>query len=195
MINILRTLAIFLVTGSILSSCSKSSSSSNSVTSQSVVGKWSLANVSGNIIYKATDSSGFTTLYSYKASTMTEINESYGSTNDTTTTLFTKELWTFNSDGTYTISEIFTQTQFGAYGGTNPPDTASATGNWEYLNSASSNNAIVFMGGLSTGLPFSSSYNIKSVNGSQLVLVYNGSQSMSGIAVNVNFTITFVKVN
>ena len=188
----MKKLSIYLVLISLLaiSSCKKSSSP------QSVVGKWTFSNISGSIVNNSSTTSGTTTTYSYNAAinTITETAiTTFGSSTSTATSTIsvTTETWTFNSDGTYTINEGYTQTGATAV-------TSTSSGTWDYLSNTKTNDEFLFSSGqtsqvfnllnISNGI-----YTIKSVGGTMILTIVSAQTDNTGVTYSSNITLTFTK--
>lgn len=127
------------------SSCKKSSAP------PSIVGTWKLTNLTGTVMYHSEPSIYDSVFYSYNSAnnTYTRIEKYYEPFNfDTTTYLINTEVWSFNADGTYSISESYIADQA-------PPATVtnSVTGTWQYLSNTHANDAVLLSGPTSSLLP------------------------------------------
>jgi hypothetical protein len=129
---ILLVLPVYLLA---FSSCKKSSSAP-----PSIVGTWTFTNLSGTDTFNYTSQTlkGLTT-YSYNSATGTLTASTLDSGSNAPITRSIKvisEIWTFNADSTYTISET--------YG--NPSQVAVDTGTWYYISNAYTNNEFALTG-------------------------------------------------
>jgi len=179
-----------------LSSCHTSS------TSPSLVGRWSFTNITGSIVsdYHTTDSTGSypastTVTYSFApaTNTLTATTTTFGHGVTTTTiqnTTVNSEIWTFNSDGTDTISET------AIHSGSSTPETVSSFGNWAYLSDTHANAVFeidypgtTILSNLATegnnGIEFA-------ISGRTLTLTnINGQYVQGADTLSVNLTLTF----
>jgi hypothetical protein len=184
------TLLIFMLSMIAIASCKKKNSS------PSIVGVWSLSNVSGTSSYNLTASTGYTTTYTYSTSTgtLTETTTIPGTSSQTVSIYqLNTEVWTFNNKGAYTINEIYTNSP----GSGNLADTSAVNGSWQYLSSAQPNDGVTLSGGISYILGNVASnteyFTIQSLNGSTLELTYNSGQDNSGAISSTNVTFTFTR--
>ena len=188
----MKQLSIYIALFSLVafSSCKKSSSS------QSIVGTWKFSNISGTVVNNSSTTSGNTTTYSYNpsintitASTVTTIGTSTSTA--TSTVSVTTETWTFNSDGTYTISEGYTETGLTAV-------TSNSSGTWDYLSNSKTNDEFLFSTGATSavlnlyGLG-NSIYTIKSVGGTMVLTLISAETDNTGRTYSTNVTLTFTK--
>jgi len=114
------TIAILSICVFAFSSCKKSSSS------PSVVGKWAFSNISGSSVNNTSATDGYTDAYTFNSTTniLTKTTSNIGITTTNVSTIqVTTELWTFNSDGTYTINETYAESPA-------PAVTSTASGTW-----------------------------------------------------------------
>lgn len=173
-----------------INSCTKSGNSTTNVTTPAVVGKWAMTNISGYMLDSMNDSTGDRTTFFYNQSTKTmmEVDKEFGAPPyyDTTTIIYNTELWTLNSDNTYSIYEIVAEPMIGS---PTVYDTATGTGSWAFL-SGSSNTGLVLLGGVSTTMT-SNDFTISSITGNQMILTFTATQSITGEIIKQTQTITF----
>ena len=161
----------------------------------SIVGAWKLANITGMVIYNSNPSVYDTVTYSYSNTDniYTRIEDYYEPFEHLTITYqVNNDDWSFNADGTYSISESYSQN--------NPVTTLTnnATGAWEYLGNTHANDGLILTGASSALFPnFSktnNTYRIQTLNSSTLVLtVINNQTSSTGTIYYNNIVITFSK--
>jgi len=176
-------------------SCKKSSSA------PSIVGTWAMTNVSGYSVSDGSSNSVDTTAYSYNSGTnlITVIIHSYDaltnpptSQDDTGTFQISTEIWTFNTDGTYSINESYVQ----KFNNTSKPMADVSTGIWEYLSNTQANTSFILTGAIPNLLSFNNNgvYAIQTLNSTTMVLTQTSDQTgSSGSVSSTNFTITFMK--
>ncbi len=171
-----------------MAACKKSST-----IAPSIVGTWVFSNITGSSI--TLQPSGFkdTTTFSYNPVTDSVIlsENSNGFHLYTRNFILYKYIWAFNSDGTYIISEKYSN-QYGDNWINN------FTGKWEYLSTNETNNAIMLNDSTSQLIYYLNNdnyigqYNFKVVNNT-LVLTVNNSRSIDNSSSSFNLTITFTK--
>ena len=188
----MKKLSIYIVLLALVafSSCKKKSSP------QSIVGTWMFSNIAGTAVSNTSTTNGTTYTYSYNATTKTITAQAvmtFGSFTDTTNTYITvtSEAWVFNTDGTYNISENYTQTGSTAA-------SANSSGTWDYLSNTKTNQEFVFSNGQTSAvfnaLGFGSGiYTIESVGSTMVLTIMTTSSNNSGSTNNTDITLTFTK--
>ena len=170
-----KTLCI-LVVACLFAACKKS-------TSPSVIGTWSISNISGTSVSKTSPNAPtLTTTYFYANNVLSQ--------NDTgiiSTIAVYKELWQFNSDGTFSIYEDY-QADTATL-----PTIHTVGGWWDYTSSTVANNCVVLRStGTPTVLPMGGTFLISSVTATQLMITVNETNTLStGSTLDKDFTLTF----
>ena len=171
-------------------SCKKSGSSTSAI-----IGAWRLTDISGTYSNNLTSSTGYTTTLSYNtdSSILTETSIVPGiASQNVSVVQLNSEVWSLNSNGTYTIKEIYTVSP----GSSNLPDSSDAGGTWEFLSNTQVNNGLLLGGGLpyilSTGND--NIYTIEKLNASTLQLWINSSQYNAGATTSSDITLTFTRM-
>ena len=184
-----KLILVILLIGSLaVSSCKKSSSS------PSIAGTWTFSNISGTYVQNTDTSDVSTTTYTYSSNTITATNVTayYGTpTTSTTSISVTSESWVFNSDGTYTINEVYN-----AGGPTSI--TSASTGTWDYLSNGQANDGLLLNGQTSQVLgdiltSGSDIFNIKTIGSTLVLTITNSVTNNTGYNYTTDVTLTFTK--
>ncbi len=172
-------------------------------TPPSIIGKWTLKNISGVVINNSSNNLVDTTTYTFDSTTntITATDYRYNSNFNPPSTQYTvgtyqitTEVWTFNENGTYSINESYIQ----HVPSSDKTIINSCTGIWEYLSNTQINNGFILTGGISSILSFNQynggTYAIQTINDSTMTLAFNYTQTAnSGYVYNTNITIAFGK--
>ena len=182
------TLLVFAFCVLVIASCKKNSGSGT------LIGTWALTNVSGTSSDNYTAATGESTTYVYNkdSSMLTETTYYPALSSQTVANIkVVSELWTFNSDSTFTANETYINNP--ATG--NGTSTSDSSGKWAYTSKA--HNGFVLLSGypfILTNVTNTNEYTIQSVTGTTLQLtVINSAVNPLGNSVTSNVTLTFTR--
>jgi len=165
-----------------------------STPSPSIIGAWKFTNITGTVVSTGNPSVYDTSTYSFNGSDSAMAMIRHNSEPfifDTVVYKVSSENWSFNADGTYTITEIYSGNGFTTV-------TNTVTGVWEYLSNTKANDGLILTGATSSVLPSVSrdnnSYAIQTLSSKALTLTVTNSQNSSvGTVASNNIVIAFAR--